>query len=256
MPSPFTGRSSGTSVARILSSFRVGSKVARKSRAASIFPERLLRQEGVINVQLRQQVDELLRLLAIWLRRDCALGGLELAFSPCLQRGQFAEAASDLGACVRIGLQGLQVGHLSSDPSRELTQLRLPLGLLVVCVPLRIGLIQSSREPLPPPWTEQVRPEELDHGRDGAVLPHVDHLWVLGRDEGGLATRGLADVVGHPVALAPVHPQTAGPAPEKGPQQIGPWGVVGTGRRGFVTLSRETERRSASSNISRDTSAS
>ena len=35
-PSPFTGRSSGASVARILSSFRAGSKVARKSRAASI----------------------------------------------------------------------------------------------------------------------------------------------------------------------------------------------------------------------------
>jgi hypothetical protein len=36
MPSPFTGRSSGASVARILSSFRAGSKVARRSRAAGI----------------------------------------------------------------------------------------------------------------------------------------------------------------------------------------------------------------------------
>jgi hypothetical protein len=36
MPFPITGRSSGASVARILSSFRAGSKAARKSRAASI----------------------------------------------------------------------------------------------------------------------------------------------------------------------------------------------------------------------------
>jgi hypothetical protein len=36
VPSPLTGRSSEASVARTLSSFRAGSKVARKSRAASI----------------------------------------------------------------------------------------------------------------------------------------------------------------------------------------------------------------------------
>jgi hypothetical protein len=79
---------------------------------------------------------------------------------------------------------------------------------------------------------------------------------MLGGDECGLATRGLADVVGLAVAFAPVHPQTAGPAPEEGPQQIRLWGVVGTSGRTFVTLSRETERRAASSNISLETRAS
>jgi len=39
----------------------------------------------------------------------------------------------------------------------------------VVRVPLRIGLLQSSREAIPPPRSEHVRPEELDHARDGAV---------------------------------------------------------------------------------------
>jgi hypothetical protein len=58
-----------------------------------------------------------------------------------------------------------------------------------------------------------------------------DHLRMLGGDECGLATRGLADVVGHAVAFAPVHPQTAGSAPEEGPQHVGPGGVVGTSRR-------------------------
>lgn len=36
--------------------------------------------------------------------------------------------------------------------------------------------------------SEQVRLEELDHPRHGAVLPHVHHPWMLRYDEGGLAT--------------------------------------------------------------------
>jgi hypothetical protein len=52
---------------------------------------------------------------------------------------------------------------------------------------------------------------------------------VLGRDEGGLATRGLTTVVGDAVTLAPVHPKAADTAPEKGSEQVRPWCVVGGG---------------------------
>ncbi|HEY3213233.1 MAG TPA: hypothetical protein VGL16_08555 [Actinomycetota bacterium] len=193
-----------------------------------------MREERGIDVQLRQQVDEFLGLFAIGLRSECPLGHLELALAPRLQRGQFAEAAPDLGACVGVGLQGLQVRHLSSDPDGDLGKLRLqPLGLVVVGLPLRIGLLQRSREPLPSPWSEQVRLEKLDHARYGAVLPHVDHPRVLRRDEGGLATSGLAGVVGNSMALAPVHPEATGAASQEGPKQIRPRRIVGSGPGGL-----------------------
>jgi hypothetical protein len=79
-------------------------------------PERVLRAERDVDVQLRQQVDELLGLFAIGPGRKCPLGRPELALAAGLQRGQFAEADPDLSTCVGVGLQGLQVGHLSSDP--------------------------------------------------------------------------------------------------------------------------------------------
>ena len=48
-----------------------------------------------------------------------------------------------------------------------------------------------------------------------------------------MATSRLTGVVGNPVALASVHPEAAGPASQEGTQQIGPWGVVGTGPGGL-----------------------
>jgi hypothetical protein len=68
MPSPFTGRSSGVSVARTLSSFRSGSYVARKSRTASISHNDSSARSAASTSSLRQQVDELLGLFAIALR--------------------------------------------------------------------------------------------------------------------------------------------------------------------------------------------
>jgi hypothetical protein len=47
---------------------------------------------------------------------------------------------------------------------------------------------------------------ELDDAHDGTVLSYVNHLRMLGRDESGLPTRGIADVVAQvvraPEALA------------------------------------------------------
>jgi len=50
---------------------------------------------------------------------------------------------------------------VASDPDGEFGQLRIePLGLAAARVPLRIGLLESPGEPLPPPRSEQMRLED------------------------------------------------------------------------------------------------
>jgi hypothetical protein len=105
-------------MAHILSSFRSGSNVARKSRAAS--RSRKTHPQAVcgIDIELRQQVDKLLCLVAIGLRRQGPFGHLELALAPCLQRSQFAKPAPDLGGCVGIGLLARRQAHVAASARR------------------------------------------------------------------------------------------------------------------------------------------
>jgi hypothetical protein len=60
----------------------------REVESGEHLPERPLRWERHVDVQLRQQVDELLGLFPIGLRREGPLGRLELALAPYLQGGQ------------------------------------------------------------------------------------------------------------------------------------------------------------------------
>ena len=76
----------------------------------------LLRRSG-LGPAPRRTGSEFLRAAAL----SCAhpelirIGGLEFPLVTSLQRGQFAEGAPDLSACVGVDLPGLQVGHLTSD---------------------------------------------------------------------------------------------------------------------------------------------
>ena len=87
--------------------------------------------------------------------------------------------------------------------------------------------IQSSRDPLRLPCPKRCVWRNSITGSATRSSPDVDHLRVLGRDEGGLTARSLTSVVGEAVTPAPVHPKAADAAPEKGSEQVRPWCVVG-----------------------------